>query len=87
MRTIDIHAHITPEGFVRANKQGESWHGMASTAMDIHRNNPKTSWTPEERLADMNSLGVDVQVLSSSSRCSARWYRSSPVLVSTARRP
>ncbi len=64
MRTIDIHAHITPEGFVRAIKLGESWHGMTSSALDIHRNNPKTSWTPEERLADMNSLGVDVQVLS-----------------------
>ena len=64
MRSIDIHAHITPEPFVRASKKGEAWHGMTPAAMDIHRNNPKTSWTPEERLADMNSLGVDVQVLS-----------------------
>ena len=37
---------------------------MPVDAMAIHRNNPKTTWTPEERLADMNSLGVDVQVLS-----------------------
>ena len=64
MRTIDIHAHVTPEGFVAAGKRGENWHGMPSDAMDIHRNNPKTQWTPEERLADMDSLGVDVQVLS-----------------------
>ena len=64
MRTIDIHAHITPEGFVAAGKRGESWHGMPPDTMNIHRNNPKTNWTPEERLADMNSLGVDVQVLS-----------------------
>ena len=64
MRTIDIHAHITPVGFVEANKKGEIWHGMPIDAMSIHRNNPKTTWTPEERLADMNSLGVDVQVLS-----------------------
>ena len=64
MRTIDIHAHITPAGFVEASKKGESWHGMPVDAMAIHRNNPKTTWTPEERLADMNSLGVDVQVLS-----------------------
>ena len=26
--------------------------------------NPRTTWTPQERIADMNSLGVDVQVLS-----------------------
>ena len=64
MRTIDIHAHISPEGFVNATAKGESWHGMTADALSIHRNNPKTSWTPEERLADMNSLGVDVQVLS-----------------------
>lgn len=64
MRTIDIHAHITPEGYVKATAKGESWHGMTADALSIHRNNPKTSWTPEERLADMNSLGVDVQVLS-----------------------
>lgn len=64
MRTIDIHAHITPEGFISASKKGESWHGLPPETMSIHRNNPKTTWTPEERLADMNSLGVDVQVLS-----------------------
>ena len=64
MRAIDIHAHITPEGFVRATELGETWYGMSGSEMDIHRNNPKTIWTPEERLADMNSLGVDVQVLS-----------------------
>ena len=64
MRTIDIHAHVTPEGFIAASKRGETWHGMPPDTMNIHRNNPKTYWTPEERLADMNSLGVDVQVLS-----------------------
>ncbi len=67
MRTIDIHAHITPEGFIRATELGESWYGISAGALSIHRNNPKTTWTPEERLADMNSLGVDVQVLSTNS--------------------
>ena len=64
MRTIDIHAHISPEGYVNATAKGESWHGMTADALSIHRNNPKTSWNPEERLADMDSLGVDVQMLS-----------------------
>ena len=67
MLAIDIHAHITPEGFVRATKLGESWYGMTASALSVHQNNPKTTWTPEERLADMNSLGVDVQVLSTNS--------------------
>ncbi len=79
MRTIDIHAHITPAGFVEASKKGESWHGMPVDAMAIHRNNPKTTWTPEERLADMNSLGVDVQVLSTNAYFYA--YDGDPVTV------
>ena len=64
MRTIDIHAHISPAGFIEAFKKGEDWHGLPSDAAANMRYNPRTTWTPEERLADMNSLGVDVQVLS-----------------------
>ena len=73
MRTIDIHAHISPESYINVVAKGESWHGITAEPrvtndnLSIHRNNPKTSWTPEERLADMNSLGVDVQVLSTNS--------------------
>ena len=64
MRTIDIHAHITPEGFVKAYQTGSTWHGMSAGAVSNIRYNPRTTWTPEERIADMNSLGVDVQILS-----------------------
>ena len=64
MRTIDIHAHISPWAFVEAMNAGEDWHGITSEAVPAHRHNPRTTWTPEERLADMDSLGVDVQVLS-----------------------
>ncbi len=64
MRTIDIHAHITPEGFVNAYQTGSTWHGISPAAVSNIRYNPRTTWTPEERIADMNSLGVDVQVLS-----------------------
>ena len=42
MRTIDIHAHITPEGFIAAANRGERWHGMPPDTMNIHRNNRKT---------------------------------------------
>ena len=64
MRTIDIHAHISPAGFIEAFKKGADWHGLRSDAAANMRYNPRTTWTPEERIADMNSLGVDVQVLS-----------------------
>ena len=64
MRTIDIHAHISPQGFIDAMNAGMDWHGITSEAVPAHRHNPRTTWTPEERLADMDSLGVDVQVLS-----------------------
>ncbi len=64
MRTVDIHAHISPPAFIDAMNAGEDWHGITSEAVAAHRHNPRTTWTPQERLADMDSLGVDVQVLS-----------------------
>ena len=64
MRTIDIHAHITPEGFLRAVEKGEDWYGTRADAGAMYNNNPRTGWSPEQRIADMNSLGVDVHVLS-----------------------
>ena len=64
MRTIDIHAHISPEGFVQAFQSRGTWHGMEAGSVPNTLYNPRTTWTPEERIADMNSLGVDVQVLS-----------------------
>ena len=66
MRAIDIHAHQEPQCFQRAIAAGQSWHGLtaASPEADI---DPMEMWTPEQRIADMDSLGVDVQVVSTSS--------------------
>ena len=64
MRSIDIHAHISPAAFISAMEDGEDWHGITSHAVAAHRHNPRTVWTPEQRLADMDSLGIQVQVLS-----------------------
>ena len=61
MRSIDIHAHISPEAYNQAAARGEDWYGIKPDAGSY---NPRTAWSPELRLADMDSLGVDVHVLS-----------------------
>jgi aminocarboxymuconate-semialdehyde decarboxylase len=75
MRSIDIHAHITPQCFWQATEGKGNWHtlrreqdarGRQYAVVGGRRQQlpPKARWTPEERLADMDSLGVDVHVLS-----------------------
>jgi aminocarboxymuconate-semialdehyde decarboxylase len=75
MRSIDIHAHLTPQCFWRATENGGAWHtitrekdarGAETAVVGGHRQllPPRARWTPEERLADMASLGVDVHVVS-----------------------
>ena len=68
MRSIDVHAHSTPQAFIRATTSGRQWHGLKlGSALD----NPRNGWEPEQRIADMDSLGVDVQVVSTT----AAFYR------------
>jgi aminocarboxymuconate-semialdehyde decarboxylase len=62
MRAIDLHAHLTPQCFQREVRAGKAWHGMTGAEGELH--NPMNGWTPEQRLADMDSLGIDVQVVS-----------------------
>ena len=73
MRSIDIHAHLTPQCFWHATENGGEWHGIrrerdprgGEVAIVGGRRQslpPRARWTPEERLADMDSLGVDVHV-------------------------
>ena len=75
MRSIDIHAHLTPQCFWRATENGGDWHGIkreqdakgaeyALVGKGRQALPPRAKWTPEERLADMASLGVDVHVVS-----------------------
>ena len=64
MRTIDIHAHISPQAFIDAIPTGKDWHGVTASAVASHHHNPRTMWTPEEQIADMHSLAVAVQILS-----------------------
>ena len=75
MRSIDVHAHLTPQCFWQATGKGGDWHtlrrekderGQEIAIVGSGRQvlPPRAKWTPEERLADMDSLGVDVHVVS-----------------------
>ncbi len=75
MRALDIHAHLTPQCFWRATDNGGDWHTLrrerdaqgtefALVGSQRQALPPRARWTPEERLADMDSLGVDVHVVS-----------------------
>src|SRR5215510_9448617 len=72
MRSIDIHAHLVPGGAWRAAAAGKDWHGYRHEPGDglgvfvgggrrIGFTSPKVRFTPEERLADMDGQGVDMQ--------------------------
>ena len=63
MRTIDIHAHLTPQCFQNAVLNGKDFHGMTSADGELF--NPRNAWAPEQRVADMDSLGIDVQIVTS----------------------
>ncbi|HYB43737.1 MAG TPA: amidohydrolase family protein [Candidatus Methylomirabilis sp.] len=75
MRSIDVHAHLTPQRFWKATESGGSWHTIkrerdargqerAIVGGKAQVLPPRARWTPEERLADMDSLGVDMHVVS-----------------------
>ncbi len=69
MRAIDIHAHISPGAALDAIAANGEWHGLTAAQLQrIHQYNPRTLWTPEARLKDMDSLGVDVHVLSTAAQ-------------------
>ena len=81
MRHIDVHTHLAPQILWKAFENGEDWHGMRHEVQGDHEfivghgkriliNSPKIRYTPEERLADMDAEGTDVQVVSIHTRCS-----------------
>ena len=74
MRSIDIHAHTFTKSMFATLDAGREWYGM-KYADDGRQSifvregkvvaiNPKCRFTPEERVADMDRLGTEVQVVS-----------------------
>ena len=59
---VDFHAHVTPQRFQAAIRSAGQWHGLASTVGELEVAGFRR--TVEERLADMDAAGVDVQVVS-----------------------
>ena len=75
MRTIDVHAHLMPQCLWRTVTAGRDWYGsrlepdaglgtMVTGGKRSRVQSPKLRFSPEERLADMDAQGVDMQVVS-----------------------
>ena len=73
-RTIDVHAHLTPQVLIRAKDAGRSLHGIDPT--EIARGQGR-SITIDERVADMDRLGEDIQVISAEPQMYCYQYGSS----------
>ena len=61
MKVIDVHNHINPRPFLKAVRENRDWLGFTSRNGELE--NPRNNWTLEERIADMDRLGVDMQLL------------------------
>jgi aminocarboxymuconate-semialdehyde decarboxylase len=75
MRTIDIHAHLVPTSLWQAAEARREWYGFRHEPGEglgtflgggkrTAFSSPKVRFTADERLKDMDSQGVDVQVVS-----------------------
>ena len=61
-RIIDVHIHLTPHRFSEVALKGETWYGMTADYGEL--DNPKNLWTTEQRLEEMDRIGLDTQMVS-----------------------
>jgi aminocarboxymuconate-semialdehyde decarboxylase len=61
MKVIDVHNHLNPRPFLQAVRAGHIWHGFTEKHGELE--NPRNHWTLEERITEMDQLGVEMQAL------------------------
>ena len=61
MPVIDMHAHVTPERYKQAIRANGEWHGLDAVSGELGRGGFDKALP--ERLAEMDSLGVDMQLV------------------------
>jgi aminocarboxymuconate-semialdehyde decarboxylase len=61
MPVVDIHNHVTPRRFRDAIEEQGEWHGLGPDVGELHI--PRFSISPEDRIAEMDRMGVDVHAL------------------------
>ena len=61
MKVIDVHNHLNPRPFLEALRAGHDWYGFTDKHGELE--NPRNHWTLEERIAEMDQLGVEMQAL------------------------
>ena len=61
MPVIDMHAHVTPERYKKAIKERGEWHGLDAVAGELGLGGFDKML--DQRLAEMDSLGVDMQLV------------------------
>ena len=50
MKVIDVHNHVNPRQFLQAIQDNRDWLGFTSNNGELE--NPRNSWTLEERISD-----------------------------------
>lgn len=62
MPVIDMHAHLSPERYKKAVRDSGQWHGLDASVGELHHG--RFARSLEERIADMDRDGVDMQLIS-----------------------
>jgi hypothetical protein len=75
MNVIDVHNHVNPRPYLKAMRAGRDWYGFTADHGELE--NPRNHWTLEQRIADMDRLGVDMQALTVYRTWRHRWLSSS----------